>query len=461
MESLGNGNPIQSRPQARQRLANNAGNGPTASAANPVKVLISAFACHPRQGSEEGNGWNWALQAARYHRTWLITAFDPDNILAEDEPDDKDFDLTIVRCRVPFWPDNWQETRRYLRVHYLLWQIAALVTATRLHRRIQFDVIHHVTYNSIDFPGLLWLIGPVFIWGPIGGAQEPSPHLRRYFGPGWCREVIRIARKRLVRLSPFTRLPLRRAPIVLAANQETYDRLVSLGARQVIRQTDVGIRSLEPGQRVAAPVADRNAVSGPLKVLWMGYFLRRKGAHLALDVIAEVKRHGQPIHLTIVGDGPLRPRIEARIEELGLAKNVCLAGRIRPFPEDADRVYNSADVFLFTSLHDTSGQVLLEAMEYGLPIVALDQHGTRDIVTEDTGFKIPILSAEQVVADMARSLIQLARDPALRIRMGANARTQVIERFSWQQRGELLREVYANALASTASRRSTAKRIHA
>ena len=75
----------------------------------------------------------------------------------------------------------------------------------------------------------------------------------------------------------------------------------------------------------------------------------------------------------MAGDGRMRSRIARYIQHLGLGADVALLGSV-PYLAMRD-LYNQADVFLFSSLHDTSGNVLLEAMSHGLPVVALDQHG--------------------------------------------------------------------------------------
>jgi glycosyltransferase involved in cell wall biosynthesis len=114
-----------------------------------------------------------------------------------------------------------------------------------------------------------------------------------------------------------------------------------------------------------------------------------------------------------------------------------------PIPyAELHRIYDRCNAFLFTSLHDTSGNVLLEAMAHGLPIVTLDHHGAAEIVTAECGFKIPVRTASQVITDMATALGMLAKEPARARRMGSAGQGRVCDRFSWGHKGDLLAQVY-------------------
>jgi glycosyltransferase involved in cell wall biosynthesis len=63
-------------------------------------------------------------------------------------------------------------------------------------------------------------------------------------------------------------------------------------------------------------------------------------------------------------------------------------------------------------------------------------------VTEDTGFKVPAVTPEQVVNDLAEAMHRLAEDPALRTRIGEAGRRRVLEHFDWDKKGEWIKGVY-------------------
>ena len=101
-----------------------------------------------------------------------------------------------------------------------------------------------------------------------------------------------------------------------------------------------------------------------------------------------------------------------------------------------------------------------EAMAAGLPVICLDLGGPGLQVTEGTGVKLPAMSPQQVVSDLAAALSRLAGDLALRARMGQAARERVEEYFEWKKKGEDLVRVYGQVPTGTQTIPFTATRTH-
>ena len=92
-----------------------------------------------------------------------------------------------------------------------------------------------------------------------------------------------------------------------------------------------------------------------------------------------------------------------------------------PRPDVLDQ-YRWADVFVFTSLRDTTGTVVLEALAAGLPVICLDHQGAHDVVTEQCGIKIPLARPGQMIDGLRDAMVALARDPDRRRRLRPWAR---------------------------------------
>ena len=88
----------------------------------------------------------------------------------------------------------------------------------------------------------------------------------------------------------------------------------------------------------------------------------------------------------------------------------------------------------------------MEAMAAGRPVICLDLGGPALQVTEETGFKIPANSPEQVVRDIAHAMLKLAKEPELRVRMGKAGRRRVKEYFNWDIKGEWIKNIYKEIL---------------
>jgi glycosyltransferase involved in cell wall biosynthesis len=310
--------------------------------------------------------------------------------------------------------------------------------ARRLHRAFGFDVIHHVTLNAIDLPGFLWVLPPAFYWGPVGGGQLPPRVLRAYYGRAWTGEQLRAIRKRLVLANPIVRRAVRHSACVLVANEDTERILFRMKPKRLLRELEAAIDLPESDSSNSTdPGRDDHAFT----IIWAGRLIPRKAPLLAVHVLMELRRRGVDARMTMVGDGPLRAKVMATVQSLQLQDCVSLLGAI-PHSQMCN-VYAQGDVFLFSSLQDTSGNVILEAMAYALPVVALDHQGAAEIVSVDSGIKIPIIESKQVISDMASALHQLACNPDLRRRMAEAGRRRVFEAFSWSRKGELLRDLYA------------------
>ena len=146
----------------------------------------------------------------------------------------------------------------------------------------------------------------------------------------------------------------------------------------------------------------------------------------------------------IVGEGEMRPRLEARASLPDLAGRVHLAG-YRPDPH---RFYRAMDLFAITSDTEQMPLCLLEAMATGLPVVSTEVGDVRAMLpSEQTAHLVP-LAGEQTAAALARHLSSLLRDPAGRGRLGRLNRRRVEERFTFESMRDAYREVYHSALCA-------------
>lgn len=147
-------------------------------------------------------------------------------------------------------------------------------------------------------------------------------------------------------------------------------------------------------------------------------------------------------HLVLVGDGPALPEIQQELADLPVTFTGYLRG------EELARAYASTDIFAFPSRTETFGQVVLEAMASGLPVVALQAEGVCDIVKQaQTGFLLETekLSAQEQSQEYALLLSQLVEDPALRQRMSIASRQEASLR-TWNEAMQSLLQGYTQVV---------------
>ena len=182
-----------------------------------------------------------------------------------------------------------------------------------------------------------------------------------------------------------------------------------------------------------------------LNILFVGRLEKRKGLGDLLRAYRSIVDRVPKSRLIIVGDGPLRGRVESYISRHRLP-NVVMAGYV---PESVKpRFYDSADIFCAPATGAESfGIVLLEALASGLPVIATEVPGYMSVL--EPGLD-SITVQPKNWRELAASLVILARDPALRARMAAYA-MQKARRYSWDSVATEVVEVYQEARKALAA----------
>jgi glycosyltransferase involved in cell wall biosynthesis len=150
-------------------------------------------------------------------------------------------------------------------------------------------------------------------------------------------------------------------------------------------------------------------------IISVGRLAPEKNWETLLRAFAKVHAQRRSLRLVLIGDGPARESLELLASELGIAERVTFVGAV-PF-EEIPSYLKAADVFCFASITETQGVVTIEAMAAGLPTVAVDGSGTRDIVEHGKqGFLV-----ENDSDALAKGISKLLSDPQRLKRFGANA----------------------------------------
>jgi glycosyltransferase involved in cell wall biosynthesis len=339
-----------------------------------------------------------------------------------------------------------------------LWQVRAYFQGRRLHRQVKFDVFHHVTYANDWMASFLGALLPVpYLRGPGGGAHRtPKAFLTEYSLKARLWERVRILGQWVLRHDPVFLRGQRRARAILLCNREAVDAVpVRLQSKvQLFPVNGISAEDLRiflgtngEGNTVNAPDPERQAKSGAaFHVLSAGKLLGLKGYALAIRAFAHFAKRHADVKLTIVGDGPERTRLENLIRDLGLEEQVQLA-RWTP-RQDLLAMMRQCDMFLFPSLRDGGGAVVVEAMAASKPVVCMDLAGPGVHITKDCGIKIPPLSPDNTVELMAQALEKLYQDRELCAKMGQAGRARAEQVYRWDHLGERLLKIYEEALGA-------------
>ena len=198
------------------------------------------------------------------------------------------------------------------------------------------------------------------------------------------------------------------------------------------------------------------------RIVSVGRLVPFKGFDDLIDACAELTRRRIDFVCDIIGDGPLRETLQAKIEQLDLSSRVNLLGSLS---QDAvlERL-QAADIFALASTTDAQGAtdvfptVILEAMASSRPVVSTRLAGIPELVVDgQTG----MLAAPGDSSALARALEQLLRDPELRLRFGDAGRERIEQHFRIEQTVAPLIDLFqknsAKPVKSTPSRPSHSK----
>ena len=287
---------------------------------------------------------------------------------------------------------------------------AALVSLVRLIRQGQYDIIHtHSSKAGILGRWAAYLAGaPIIVHTVHGWGHHDRQHP--------------LVRRLYILLERMT--------------QRITDRLIVVSPRNIQKGLADGIsaapkyvtiRSGIDLDRFRRPSRSREAVRAELGIspeaAVVGTVTRLSPQKAPLDFVAaaaQVAGQRPDVDFVIVGDGPLRAVVEARVAELGLTGHVHLVGLRRDVPD----LMHAFDVFALTSLWEGLPRVLPQAMAAGLPIVATAVDGNAEAVTDGVnGFLTPPGDAPA----MASAVLRLLEEPALGRRMGQAGQARTVE----------------------------------
>jgi glycosyltransferase involved in cell wall biosynthesis/thiamine kinase-like enzyme len=367
-----------------------------------MKILMSALACEPGKGSELEVGFRAMLAAASLHDVWVLT--NKDSIPAvlralEGRPEAERIHLEGIDFGVD------AEGIALLTIpgfhfYYDRWQRRAASRAIELDRRVDFDIVHHVTLAAYWTRTGVAVLEKPLVWGPVGGGVEPPLPLLRELGlRGLLEDVGRVVTRRLLgRFGPARRAQ-RQAVVTFAQNDATLEKIRTTGRISVMTNaTVIDLGNLRFGGTRTGDV------------FFVGRLISWKGPMLALRSFRYVQTTGA--RLVFCGQGPERRRMRRAARRWGIADRVQFEGWL---PRDVllSRLA-TAGVILHSALHEEAGLCVAEALALGTPAVCLDHGGPAEVLRQwpDTpSAAVPPGDPETTARRLASAIDQFLNHP--------------------------------------------------
>lgn len=348
-------------------------------------------------------GWKYACALAANHDVWVLT----DECRRPELERNKH--LFPSRMRVVYFRPAWlahlpmNSATAYLIFHF--WMASVWRLGAELDAKHDFDLCWHLTYGTFRAPSSLWRMGKPLVIGPVGGGETaPAALLDGMEMRDRFKELIRLAVIRTASWVPGFKACYQNADLVIARTPDTRRALPNWVWDKCHVEQEIG------GWQ--QPKVQRERYGG-LNVMFAGRLLALKGMHFGLVAFASFLARGGEGMLTIVGDGPQAGALRVQARHLGLDES-----RVNFIPRipqtELFELYRRQDVLLFPSLHDSGGNVVIEAMSFGMAVICLDLGGPKCFVTPECGYVIPTnqRSRQQVESSMADAMLDLYRQPS-------------------------------------------------
>ncbi len=410
---------------------------------NTKTILATAYAVNPYKGSEDGMGWNFILQIARFNKVIAITRENNqgniEKFMAEN-PDPLYNQITFMYYDLPPHLRWWKKGSRGALLYYQLWQRGVVNFVKKQH--LTFDIAHNVNFHNDWTPTFLWKLGKPLVWGPVGHhSRIPVQYLRDYAFSYKIKETFTWAIKKYFwNFSPNLKKAVRHADHILCMNKSV---------QKEMHLNDIPVTWMPSVAMHRPAFVKSHDDKAKFTIISAGRLVPLKGFDLTIRAFAhflECNPHVTDTELMIIGSGPEKSTLKE------IAGNEKLGDKVK-FIDWIERdtlleLYSKASVFLFPS-HEGAGMVVAEALSYGLPVICLDNDGPGEFICSESGISVPLGEYKQTTKLLGNALHTLYHDKPLYQKMSESAIKRFEAIFDWNKRGEKLNDIYQSLQQKT------------
>jgi lipopolysaccharide/colanic/teichoic acid biosynthesis glycosyltransferase/glycosyltransferase involved in cell wall biosynthesis len=290
--------------------------------------------------------------------------------------------------------------------------LKALIALYRLMRRER----PHIVHTHAAKPGVLARLAARLAGVPVVVHTFHGHILHGYYGPlmTWL-------------LRRMERVLARSSDRIIAVSEQVKQDLVRYGVAPAEKISVIPLGfDLQPflhsGEHRGALHRELNLTSGARLIGIVGRIFPIKNHRLFLEAAARVAAEERSAHFVVVGDGVLRPEMEAHARRLGIADRVTFTGWRRDLPQ----IYPDLDVLVVSSKNEGTPVSAIEAMASACPVVATRVGGLPDLIEDgETGHLVPSEDAPALAA----AILRVLRDREAEQQMARVARESVSQRF--------------------------------
>lgn len=392
-----------------------------------ARVAIVTSSANPyTTGSVPMIGFKIAASLSRIASTVLVFHARDRNLLTEALLDQRLvfagsslFARALRRVSTTLFPGRWNFISIFDFFDYILFDAHTFLILRRLVRRGEIDCVLRVNPISPRFPSLLpRLPVPVFT-GPHNGGMRWPPGFRHLEGKERTGQRLRF----LGDLAHATYGDLGHYSGIFVAHEMCAQTIPRAHRDKLLLLSENGVDGVKPLSPHAGDAS---------RLLFVGRLTPFKAVDVVIRALARLP---EQVHLTVVGGGSQRAELETLAARLSVRERCRFEGE-RPHSE-VDEYYAEAGVFVFPSVRESGGAVVLEAMSHGLPCLVADWGGP-PIYTRDTGLHLRVDSPTALEDDLVMNLRRLLEHPEEAREIGRRSREVIDGEYVWSSKAELL-----------------------
>lgn len=403
------------------------------------KIFISAYACEPGLGSEIGVGWHWVLEMSKYFELWVLTRRSNQHTIEPWIAEHPEYShIHFLYFDLPKWARFWKKGLRGVRTYYNIWQWLTNSIVRRTMEENNIYIFHHLTYGNV-----LWKVSSYgqkqfFIWGPAGGVETiPEEYTCHYPKKMQLVEKLRRLMADNLKFNAGFKRRCKNADLILCKTDILRQHIPEKYRDKAVLFTDVAVDNL-----LDIPAVVESASNKRVEFITVGRLDPWRGFDLTIEAFAKAAEKNENIHLTIIGKGADRERLETLINKLKLREKVTMAGSVSM--ERYHEYMRNCDVVVNASLKEGAVTVSFDSMAMGKPLICIDTTGYTRYFSSEYAEIIQRADRDTTIQSLANSMVKLT-DSHLRFEMGKKAQNAG-NKFTWENRGKEIESVISEAL---------------
>ncbi len=371
-----------------------------------MKILFSP--CHYAYIKESGSEFSWSFNIAD-----RIGKQNTESVVVTGFKDNNEYSYSVKEVQS-------RQAKIDLGIrNSILFNIQYFIESIRQLKRMKFDIVHHVLPFRIDFTFNFIFLKKKRIPFVVGPIQSPST-----FSDGSESVTTVLLKKALILpLNFLSKQTLLYADKIIVIDEFTKNLLLQ---RNI---DEIKIQIINPGidSSIFFPKTDKE-LNSRIRLVCTGHLIKRKGVDLLIKALAEVVKVNDDVVLDVYGEGSEKENLRKMVENLGLLDHVFFKGLV-PF-KSMPECYQNADMFVSMSRWESWGQMYLEAMACGLPVIASKNTGSESIIKDG---EFGYLVEQEDFKDLSLKILALINNKKLRERFGLKARKETIDKYDWEK----------------------------